>query len=91
MTNRRFELVSSSLRNWYEVAATCYGKPWNSMVVLPCPNPYGMLRVGRRGLNNPCGFWLFWLFISLFLKVVKPLLKAGSSGFGRECTFCLVL
>ena len=47
--------------------------PGLSMAVLPFPNPYGMLRIGRRGLNNPYGFWLFWLFASLFLLVVKTL------------------
>ena len=61
------------------------------MSILPCPNPHGMLRVGRCGLNNPYGFWLFWLFRSLFLMVIKPLLNAGFFDFGRECTFCLVL
>ena len=47
--------------------------PGISMAVIPCPNPYGMLRIGRRGLNNPYGFWLFWLFALLFLLVVKAL------------------
>ena len=42
--------------------------PGLSMVVLPCANPYGMLRVGRCSLKDPHGFWLFWLFASPFFR-----------------------
>ena len=52
--------------------------PGLAMAVLPCANPHGILRFGRRGLKNPCGFRLFWLFDSLFLMGDNPCFKQGS-------------
>ena len=49
------------------------GKPGFTMALSPCPNPCGLIWVGRRGLNNPYGFWLLWLFNLLFLMSIITL------------------
>ena len=66
--------------------------PGISMVVLPCANPYGVLRVCRCGLKDPHGFWLFLVdYFVVFHGLLRPSLTAGPSGFGRECTFCFCI
>ena len=50
-----------------------YGKPGITMASSSLLVPHGIMWFGRRGLNNPYGFWLSWLFVPLFLLVVKTL------------------
>ena len=47
----------------------------------------GHLLVGRRGLQNPCGFGLLGLLGSQFFDEVKTLALCGVSGLGRDCKF----
>ena len=37
-----------------------------TMAILPCANPYGVLRAGRCGLKDPQGFWLFGYLLRCF-------------------------
>ena len=50
-----------------------YGKPGITMASSSLLVPHGIMWFGRRDLNSPYGFWLFWLFVPLFLLVVKTL------------------
>ena len=65
--------------------------PGLTMAILPCANPYGVLRVGRCDLKDSHGFWLFGYLLHFFWGLIRPSLTTGFSGFGRECSFCFCI